>query len=94
MTTTEHGEAAVHERAAQASRERVAEQFAASLHERDLAGDRDVVARRVLEFVHAERSGDLGALRAAAMEIALAAGELCVTLDLSAPALPERGRRR
>lgn len=65
------------------ARGRVSEQFSESLRARDLAGDRQMFARRVAELLEAERTGDPDVLRAALMEVTLASGEWCVTLDAS-----------
>lgn len=70
--------AAVHE-----ARQQVIGQFGESLRARDLAGDRQMFARRVAELLEAERTGDPDMLRAALMEVTLASGEWCVTLDAS-----------
>lgn len=66
-----------------AARAVLLEQFGESLQARDLAGDRQVFARRVAELLEAERTGDPDVLRQALMEVLLATGEWCVTLDAS-----------
>lgn len=69
-------------RTARARRKLVGTQLADALKERDETGSRGVVARRVTELVEADRSRDRIAARAAAFELATAAAQLVVELDL------------
>jgi hypothetical protein len=62
-------------------REVVAEQLATTIIERAAPGSRAVLARRIHELIAAEKTGDRALLRAAAMEVSLAAAEWCVLLD-------------
>lgn len=85
---TEQGFFAQRDSAARDARKLVSEQFVLSLAERRMAGDEAIVGRRLREMLEAKRSGDRDAYRAAVMEVALAAGELCVALDLERGSLP------
>ena len=69
-------------RTARARRKLVAEALAGALVERDETGSREVLVKRLAEYVDATREGDELALRAAAFEVAVVAGQLVVALDL------------
>lgn len=60
----------------------VAGQLSAMIIERDATGDRSLLARRLRQLAEAERGGDGKVIRAAIMEIALAAAQWAVARDL------------
>lgn len=77
--------------AARAGREVVAGQLVAELRGRDSTGGRAMLARRVRELVVAERGRDEAVLRAAIIEVSLAAAQWAVSVDLKQHRR-ERGR--
>lgn len=60
----------------------VVEQIRESLAARRMTADRGVLAFRLRQLADAERSGDGAAVRAAVMEIALAAAEWVAAIDV------------
>lgn len=88
MASKEPTEAQLHARAeaaAAVARDRVAGQIAEGLAERSMVGDSAVVGMRVLDLATARRTRDPEAVRAAMMELCLAAAEAVVAMDLRYP---------
>lgn len=77
----------VNAKRARAAREDAGDQVRWAISHADLTGSPEYVARRVREWLEAEREGDPFVTRAALLEIAAAAGAYIVHLDLTAPAL-------
>lgn len=69
--------------AARAARLNVGSQFTALLVEADITGSPALIAKRVRGVLEAERSADLTMMRAAAMELAVAAGVYAAGIDLA-----------
>jgi hypothetical protein len=69
------------------ARERVATQLAELLCGQGMTGSEASLSRRLAEMVEARRYGDRVALRAAVMEVSVAAAAYAVTLDLDGPSL-------
>lgn len=68
--------------AAREAREVVAGQLSALVVDRDITGDRSLLARRLRELLVAEGTEDATLIRAAAMEVAHAGAAWCVAMDL------------
>ena len=68
----------------------VARQLTEGLLERAVVGAPDVIGVRVIDLAHARRTRDVKLIRAAAMELSLAAAEYAVKLDSEHPALAAR----
>jgi hypothetical protein len=67
---------------ARKARLNVGQQFTDLLVEADITGSSQLIAKRVREMVEAEGSGDRTMMRAAAMELAVAAGVYAAGIDL------------
>ena len=70
---------------ARKARRNVGQQFTDLLLEADITGSASLIGRRVRGLVEAEQSGDLAAIRAAAMELAVSAGVYAAGIDLDGP---------
>lgn len=67
---------------AREARLNVGQQFTDLLVEADITGSPQLIAKRVRGLVEAEGSGDVTVMRAAAMELAVAAGVYAAGMDL------------
>lgn len=64
------------------ARKNVAKQLAVLIEQREITGDRDLLAMRLRQVFEAEEEGDRDALRASVMEVTLAAAGWVVAIDL------------
>lgn len=64
-------------------RDVVAEQVAELIRESGITGSPDLIAARVREIVAAQRTGDPYTVRAAAMNVAVAAAAYAVQIDMT-----------
>lgn len=68
--------------AAREARAAVGQQLAALLVERDMTGDKKLLVRRLRQLASVEAERDQATLRAAVMEVCVAAAAWVVSLDL------------